>query len=359
MTSAETQSAKTQSAEAQSAEARGAEITGIALIGCGRIGRVHARNVAAHPRARLIACHDASPAAAAAVAGETGARPSPSLDALLADPAIRAVLVAASTGTHLDLITRAARAGKAVLCEKPIDLDLARAEACWREIAPLRPLVMVGFNRRFDPTFRALHARLAAGEIGRLEQLVLISRDPAPPPPGYVAASGGLFRDMTIHDLDMARHLAGPIVEVQAMGANLIDPGIEAAGDIDAAMLVLRAASGALVHVSNSRRCAYGYDQRIEAFGAAGMLQAHNHHRTTVEAWGHGRTRAMDPVQGFFIDRYADAYRAELDHFVGCVETGAAPLTDFAAGLEALRLADAALASMTTGRAVRVEAPAD
>jgi len=259
--------------------------------------------------------------------------------------------VASSTDTHVDLIARSVRAGKAVFCEKPIHLDMARVDACWAGISGLNPTVMLGFNRRFDPSFRALRDRVMAGEVGCVEQVVITSRDPAPPPAAYVAVSGGLFRDMTIHDFDMARYLAGDIVEVHAVGANLIDPAIAEQGDFDAAMLILRAASGALVHINNSRRCAYGYDQRIEVFGAAGMLQAHNRHVTTIEAWGGERTRAQDRVQDFFIARYAEAYRAELDHFIGCIETGSAPLAGFAEGREALRLADAALESAATGRA--------
>ena len=328
---------------------------GFALFGCGRIGRMHARNIRAHAGAELVACYDVAGPAAAALADELGSSQSQSVDAALADPRVQAVFIASSTDTHVELIARSVQAGKAVLCEKPIDLDIARVDACWRAIAELRPMVMLGFNRRFDPSFRALRDRLAAGEIGRVEQVVITSRDPAPPPPSYVAGSGGLFRDMTIHDFDMARYLAGDIVEVQAMGANLIDPEIEAQGDVDAAMLVMRAASGALVHINNSRRCAYGYDQRIEVFGQAGMLQAHNRHLTTVEAWNSERTRAMDPVPNFFIARYADAYRVELDHFIECIETGAAPLAGFADGREALRLADAALESMASGRAVRLD----
>ncbi len=327
---------------------------GFAILGCGRIGRIHARNIRAHAGAELVACYDVAGLAAAVVAAELGAFQAQSVDEVLAEPRVRAVLIASSTDTHVELIARSVQAGKAVLCEKPIDLDIARVDACWRAISGLRPMVMLGFNRRFDPSFRALRDRVVAGEIGRVEQVVITSRDPAPPPASYVAGSGGLFRDMTIHDFDMARYLAGDIVEVQAMGANLIDPEIQAEGDIDAAMLVMRAASGALVHINNSRRCAYGYDQRIEVFGHAGMLQAHNRHPTTVEAWGRECTRAMDPVQDFFITRYADAYRAELDHFIECMETGAAPLAGFAEGREALRLADAALESMASGRVVRL-----
>jgi len=331
---------------------------GFAILGCGRIGKMHARNIAEHPRAELVACYDVTAAAAEAIAREHGAKAMGSVEEALACPSVRAVFIASSTDTHAELIVRAVQAGKAVLCEKPIDLSMDRVEACWREIAPLRPLVAIGFNRRFDPSFKALRDRLQAGEIGKLEQAVITSRDPASPPAQYIATSGGLFLDMTIHDFDMARYLAGDIVEVQAMGANLVSPAIQEAGDIDAAMVVMRAASGALVHINNSR-CAFGYDQRIEAFGEKGMLLAGNRHATTVEAWGAGQTHAQDPVLDFFVERYTEAYRAELDQFIGCVEQGAAPLAGFAEGREALRLADAALESLRTGRAVRVEPTAE
>ena len=325
-----------------------------AILGCGRIGRMHARHIRAHPRAELVVCYDVAGAAALETAAETGAVVADSAADAIGHHEVDAVFIASSTDTHVDLLTLAARAGKPVLCEKPIDLDLARVDACWEDIGRLAPLIVLGFNRRFDPSFRSLRERLLAGEIGRLEQAVITSRDPAPPPVSYVQGSGGLFRDMTIHDFDMARYLAGDIVEVQAMGANLVDPAIGAAGDIDAAMILLRAASGALVHINNSRRCAYGYDQRIEAFGKKGMLQAQNRHLTTVEAWTATATGVRDPVQDFFITRYAEAYWAELDHFVDCVENGTRPIAGFAEGRESLRLADAALQSMHEGRAVRI-----
>jgi myo-inositol 2-dehydrogenase/D-chiro-inositol 1-dehydrogenase len=327
--------------------------TRFGLIGCGRIGRMHARNIAAHPMAQLIVCHDLMADASEACASEVGAQTAPSVDALLGAD-IDAVFIASATDTHVDLITRSVQVGKAVLCEKPVDLDMRRVEACEREIGRLADRVMLGFNRRFDKSFGALRKRLLDGEIGRLEQMVITSRDPAPPPPQFIASSGGLFRDLTIHDFDMARYLAGDIVEVQAMGANLIDPAIEAAGDIDAAMVIMRAASGALVHINNSRRCAYGYDQRIEAFGSGGMLQAQNQHPTTVEAWTAEHTHAQDRVPNFFIDRYAEAYRAEIGHFVECLASGKPFLAGFAEGKAALQLADAALASLASGRAETV-----
>ena len=197
------------------------------------------------------------------------------------------------------------QAGKAVLCEKPIDLDLARVDACWADIKGLDATVMVGFNRRFDPSFAEMRNRVASGEIGRLEQLIITSRDPAPAPAAYIASSGGLFRDMTIHDFDMARFFLGDVVEVQAMGANLIEPYIAEAGDIDSAMVVLRGAGGELCQIVNSRRCSFGYDQRLEAFGAEAMLSAGNQTATSVRRSGASGTETAPPYLNFFLDRYA------------------------------------------------------
>jgi myo-inositol 2-dehydrogenase/D-chiro-inositol 1-dehydrogenase len=323
-----------------------------AVLGCGRIGRMHARNLARHPRAQLVSVFDIVAKSATDTAAELGVTAAATVEEILADSRVQAVLIATSTDTHVPLIVAAAKAGKAVLCEKPIDLSLARAEACGVEIAPLGATVMIGFNRRFDPSFRAVHNRVQAGEIGTLEQLVITSRDPSPPPIAYVKVSGGIFRDMTIHDFDLARYLAGDIDSVYATGANLIDPDIGAAGDIDAAMIVLRAKSGALIHINNSRRCAYGYDQRVEAFGSTGMLQAQNRFATSVQHWGKGGTGTRDTAQPFFIERYAEAYAAEIDHFVESVLIGQPPTSSFADGVAALKLAEAAGESLRSGKAV-------
>ena len=326
-----------------------------AVLGCGRIGRMHALNLARHPRAELVYVYDVVEAPAVEAADATGARRAGDVDEILQARNVEAVLIASSTDTHLDLLVRAVEAGKAVLCEKPIDLDLAKVDACWARIEGRSPTVMVGFNRRFDASFMALRDRIAAGEIGKLEQVVITSRDPGPPPLAYIEVSGGLFRDMTIHDFDMARYLMGDIESVHATGANLVDEGIRQAGDIDAAMITLVARSGALCQISNSRRCAYGYDQRVEAFGEKGMLQAGNQRPTTVSFWGAAATEARDPVLNFFIERYTPAYLAEIDHFVECVENGRTPLVGYSDGREALRLADAALKSMRTGQTVRLD----
>src|SRR5437016_1193265 len=291
-------------------------MVGVAVVGCGRIGRVHARNAAGNSRASLVMVFDVAGAAAEQTATELGVKAARSLEEVLSERSVDAVLVATPTDTHVPLITAAVKAGKAVLCEKPVDLDPQRARECWSGSAGGNPRVVIGFNRRFDPSFRALRERLQRGEIGTLELALITSRDPAPPPAAYIKTSGGLMRDMTIHDFDMARYLAGDIAQVHAFGANLVDPGIGKLGDIDTCSVSLRAKSGALLQINNSRRCVYGYDQRIEAFGSNGMLQAANQYATTVESWSAERTGAREPTLNFFIERYREAYTSEVDAFV-------------------------------------------
>jgi myo-inositol 2-dehydrogenase/D-chiro-inositol 1-dehydrogenase len=327
----------------------------LALFGCGRIGKVHAAAIAANPHAELAWVCDPVEPAASALAQQYGSAAGSDVNAVLADDRVDAVLVASSTPTHVDLLTRAVLAGKPVLCEKPIDLDIAKVDACWDRIASMTPTVMVGFNRRFDPTFREIHDRMRAGEIGRLEQLVITSRDPAPAPADYLAVSGGLFRDMTIHDFDLARWFLGEVVEVQAMGANLVADYIGELGDIDTAVVVLRGADGALCQITNSRHCAFGHDQRVEAFGSTGMLSAANQLPTSVRYAGAERAEATNPYLNFFLERYGDAYRLELEHFVTAIENGGRPAPGFADGRAALVLADAANESVRTGRTVRLE----
>jgi myo-inositol 2-dehydrogenase / D-chiro-inositol 1-dehydrogenase len=325
-----------------------------ALFGCGRIGRVHADSIDVHPRAQLAWVYDPIESAAHEVAERHGAATAPTVDAALDDPGVDAVVIASATATHVDLLTRAVRAGKAVLCEKPIDLDLARVDRCWTEIAALNPTVLLGFNRRFDPSFREVRDRIAAGDIGRLEQLTIVSRDPAPAPREYLAASGGLFRDMTIHDFDLVRFFLGEVVEVYATGANVVADYIAELGDIDSAVVALRAADGTLCHITNSRHSAFGYDQRLEAFGSDGMLSVGNQHPSSVRLSNANQTEAAREYLNFFLDRYTPAYRAELDHLIRAIEQGDQPSPGFADGREALALADAALKSLRTGQMVRL-----
>jgi myo-inositol 2-dehydrogenase/D-chiro-inositol 1-dehydrogenase len=324
------------------------------LLGAGRIGRIHGQNLVASRDAALVSVADAVPEAATALAVETGAAVS-SLDAILADRTLDAVLICTPTDTHAELIEAAVASGKAVFCEKPVDLDAGRIRRCLAAVARAGKPLMIGFNRRFDPSFAALERRLRAGEAGAVEIVSVISRDPAPPPVDYVRRSGGLFRDMMIHDFDMARFLlAEEPVEVFALGSALVDPGIGAAGDVDTAAVLLRTGSGRIAQISNSRRASYGYDQRIEVHGSKGMLRAGNILETTVEIATEAGFRA-DPAQNFFLARYAAAYRAELDAFIAAVRGEAAPSPSGEDGLKAQILADAATESARSGRPVTVD----
>jgi myo-inositol 2-dehydrogenase/D-chiro-inositol 1-dehydrogenase len=323
------------------------------VFGAGRIGKLHARNVAQHPGARLKYVVDPAPGAAEQVAQPLGAKgvldPAPALS----DPEVDAVLIASSTNTHVDLITASARAGKAVLCEKPIDLDVERVDACLADLRRHRVPVAIGFNRRFDPTNQALRRGIADGEVGRIELLVITSRDPAPPPLDYIRVSGGQFRDMMIHDFDLARWLLGEEpVEVVAKASCLVDPEIGAAGDVDTSMVILRTASGALCHINNSRRAVYGYDQRVEVFGSKGMLQTQNQRATTLRRWTAQTTDAQDVLLNFFLERYMQSYVNELEDFIQAVEARRSPSVTAEDGRRALLLADAALRSYQTGGTV-------
>lgn len=324
-------------------------------FGAGRIGRMHARNLAANPRVQLAGIYDVDSTASARAAKECGTRCADSVDAILGDAAIDAVLIASSTDTHCELIERSARAGKAVLCEKPIHLDIGRVDACKRVVDRSGVPVQIGFNRRFDPSHAALQRAARDGELGQLEQGVITSRDPSPPPVEYLQVSGGIFRDMAIHDFDIARFLFGEEpVEVTAMGAVLVDPEIGEIGDYDGVMAVLRMESGALCHINCSRRCAYGYDQRIELFGEQGMLVSENPTPTNVSRHTAASTAARGQLHHFFIERYAESYLREINAFVDSIESGVAPSPSFEDGRRALVLADAAIESAASGRAVTV-----
>lgn len=325
----------------------------VCLFGAGRIGRIHAANVAAEPAAELRYVVDVDRRAAEELAAATGAEVA-GADAALAG--VDAAIIASSTDTHLPLIEAAARAGVPVLCEKPLDLDTARAQRAVQVAHEAGIPLYLGFNRRYDPGFRRIRDEIAAGAIGRVEVVTITSRDPSPPPLDYVRRSGGLFRDMTIHDLDMARWLLGEEpVSVFASASCLVDPSIEEAGDVDTAVVVLRTASGALCQITNSRRCSYGYDQRLEVFGSLGMLRADNETVTRVEhAGAHGFS--TEPALPFFLERYRDAYRLELHDFIGAVGGATpGPLATGTDGVRALMLADAAEAARRTGAAVPVE----
>jgi len=325
----------------------------IALLGCGRIGQVHARAIKDNPDATVTAVADAMPAAAEALAAKTGAEVR-SIDAIMVSPDVDAVVIGTPTTTHYDLIHLAAKAGKGIFCEKPVDLSSERILDCIKVVEEAGVSFLTAFNRRFDPSFAALQGRIAAGDIGQVELVTILSRDPGPPPIDYVKTSGGLFRDMMIHDLDMARFLMGEDpVGIHAVGSCLVDPAIGEAGDVDTAAVTLTTKSGAICQISCSRRATYGYDQRIEVHGARGMLRADNQRENTVE-FANGAGFATAPAQSFFLERYERAYAAEMESFVAALREGRAPSPGIHDGLKAQKLADAATMSMKTGKTIRL-----
>ncbi len=319
-----------------------------ALLGAGRIAGVHATAISTNPGSRLVAVSDINTEAAGKLAAQYGAE-ARTTDAILADKSIDAVLIATSTDTHSDLIERATAAGKAVLCEKPVDLSLARAQACQKAVAHNGRPVMIGFNRRFDPNFSALKAALDKGEIGKPELLSITSFDPAPPPVAYIKVSGGLFRDMMIHDFDMANFLMGAApVSVSAVGSSIVDPAIGQAGDVDTAVVTLTYSDGRIAVIKNSRRAVYGYDQRVELLGSEGLLQAQNMlENTVVKSTTAGVTGAKPTY--FFLERYMPAYAAEWAAFVLAVNSGSTLPVTLDDGVAALAMAEAATQSARTG----------
>ena len=324
----------------------------VALFGAGRIGKVHAASVRMDPRSELACVTDVMGEAAEALARDHGVDVRDA-DAILADPSIDAILIASSTNTHADLIEAGAKAGKAIFCEKPIDLDLGRALAVRKIAAAHDRPVMMGFNRRFDPNFAGLKAALDAGEIGRGEMLAVTSFDPAPPPVEYIKVSGGLYRDMMIHDFDMCAFLFGMPETVMAHGSNLVDPAIGAAGDIDTGVVVLTYSDGRIATIRNSRRAIYGYDQRVEVLGSEGLLSAENERETTVSKATAGGVVSAKPVF-FFLERYMRAYTVEWGAFVDAVVDGRPVPATVQDGVNALALAEAANRSLAERRPVAV-----
>ncbi len=326
----------------------------VALFGAGRIGRIHAANLSAMSGIQLVAVSDPVEAACADLAKIHGARVD-SIDNIFADSSIDAVVIGSPTTTHSDLITRAAQSGKHIFCEKPVDLSAERARACADAVAKANVACMIGFQRRFDPTFSEAKARLDRGDIGNPEMLIITSRDPGAPPVEYIKNSGGIFRDMLIHDFDVFRWiLCGDGDEaawLSASGSCLVDPAIGEAGDMDSTAVTIKTQKGRLCQINTTRRAAYGYDQRFEVTGSLGMLQCGNHRPSEVTQSDGHNTRVDNP-EAFFLQRYANAYRLEIEHFFTQLQNGGSFKTTVEDGVRAQILADAAAESAQTGKAV-------
>ncbi len=326
------------------------------VFGAGRMGAQHIANVAAHPGARLAYVCDPDLTRATELASRYGAKAVQSPEEALSDASVDAVIIASATNTHVDLIIASAKAGKAVLCEKPIDLDIARVDFCAEAIKDCDVPVMIGFQRRFDATHRAVAQAVRAGEVGQVEVVTVISRDPSPPPVSYIKVSGGQFHDQMIHDFDIALWMTGATggLSLVAMGSNLVDPAIGEAGDTDTAHVMIRFDSGAIARIDCSRRATYGYDQRVEVFGSKGMVASANLTQTGIERFGPSGTAQRAPLIPGFMERYLPTYATELDYFIQTVSRGEKPQPNFHSGRNAMLLADAARTSMKEGRVVRV-----
>ena len=327
----------------------------IGVIGAGRIGIVHSGSVHDTEGAELAVIVDAVEESAAKLAGKYGVKHTTNVDDIFTKGDVDAIIVGSPTPTHVDLISRAIDAGIHVLCEKPVDLDINRANTISDKVKNSKTNVSIAFNRRYDPNFAAVHARVAAGEIGKLEQLILTSRDPGEPPRAYIAVSGGIFRDQVIHDFDIARFFVGDIAEVSTFAANAFSSDIKAEGDFDTAVTNMRSVGGKLVSIVSSRRAVFGYDQRLEAFGEKGMLQVSNLTDTSVQSFASDHTAKKDPFMAFFLERYAASYRKELALFIESINTGKQLNPTYEDGCKALILADAATESAKTGKVITIK----
>lgn len=324
----------------------------VAVIGAGRIGQIHSEAIASHPEATLALVCDPFGSAAADLAARYGARSCLEAAEVFADPEVDAVVIGSPSTFHAEQVLAAAKAGKAVLCEKPVAISAKEGRWLEDELAKIdHQPIMVGFQRRFDPTMRRMRELLAEGAIGELDQVTITSRDPGPPPASYIAQSGGIFKDMTIHDFDLARFYMGDVAEVTAIGQPLL-PDVTAAGDVSAAVIMLKASSGAVAVILNNRLCATGYDQRLELHGNQGSLHMENQRPTSLLVNGAHASAAKDPYLDFFLTRYAEAYRNELIAFIESINKGADVSPTVHDGVQALVLAEAAATSMSTGQTV-------
>ena len=318
------------------------------LIGAGRIGKMHAQNIANHPLCNLLYIYDVNTELASSVAETSKAKIANNAEEAINDKDVDAVFIASATNTHIDYIILAAQAGKAIFCEKPIDLDITKVDYCRKKIKNLNVPIQIGFNRRFDPSHKKLKLSKDEGEIGKLEKIIITSRDPNPPPKDYLKLSGGIFRDMSIHDFDFCRFILGndPIKEISAHASQLFSDDIRDVDDYDTSMVIMKSQSGVLCHINNSRRAIYGYDQRVEIFGSNGMLISNNQTPNSLEKYNATFTGSKELIYHFFIERYNQAYKDQLDDFVNMVVNKLSPSATFEDGRKALIIANAAYVSL-------------
>ena len=326
----------------------------VGLLGTGRIGSLHAKTIASHRESNLCTVSDIDSESANRLGLQHGAVVKPANE-VVSDPNIDAILIATSTDTHSDFIEKASAAGKAILCEKPVDLSLKRAKECLHNVSTSKNSIMIGFNRRFDPNFAQLKKSLDNNEIGKCELLTITSFDPAPPPLSYIKTSGGLYRDMMIHDFDLSNFIMGELpITISAVGHSLVNPEIGAAGDVDTAVVTMVFSDGKIAVIKNSRRAAYGYDQRVEILGAEGLLQADNILESSVVKSTKVGVISAKPKY-FFLERYMSAYKAEWDAFVKSINDNQPVPVTLEDGVAALAMAEAATQSQISGKTIKLE----
>ena len=332
------------------------KILKFALLGVGRIGKMHAANIALNPKCSIECLYDIDSNAANKIADLFGGTVTLSPEEAISNPNVDIVYICTSTSTHTEYILSAAKAGKAIFCEKPIDLDIDRVNNCKKELEKYDIPLHIGFNRRFDPSHLSANERKNKGKIGRLEQIIITSRDPSAPSAAYLKVSGGMFRDMTIHDFDLACFILqnDPIVEIYATGDRLFSAEAKEANDIDTAMIIMKSESGVLCHINNSRHASYGYDQRVELFGNKGMLISDNQTPTSVTTYSDESTSSKDHILDFFIDRYEIAYKNQLEDFVNCIINKKPTTVNFEDGRKALIIANAAYDSFKNKKTVKI-----
>ena len=328
-----------------------------ALLGVGRIGKIHAANIALNPKSSIECIYDIDSNNAKKVADSFGGSVASSSQEAISNPNVDIVYICSATSTHTEYILSAAKAEKGIFCEKPIDLDINKVEQCKKDLENFNVPIHIGFNRRFDPSHISTKERKDKGEIGKLEQIIITSRDPSGPSAAYLKVSGGMFRDMTIHDFDLASFILGndPIVEIFATGDRLFSIEAKEAKDIDTAMIIMKSESGVLCHINNSRHSSYGYDQRVELFGNKGMLISDNQTPTSVRKYNNETTNSKDPILNFFIERYDVAYKNQLENFINCIISKKPTTVNFEDGRNALIIANAAYESLNTGKSVKIK----
>ena len=325
-------------------------------MGAGRIGKMHAKIISAHPNTNLKYVFDVNSKFANEVAKSTKCSKATSPEEAINSKNIDAVLIASATPTHTKFITMAAKAGKAIFCEKPIDLDIKKVNKCLDKIKNTKVPIQIGFNRRFDSSHAKTQQARLKKDIGELEMIVITSRDPEPPGMDYLKAAGGFFRDTTIHDFDLTRFILGddPVVQISAFGEALFDKNVKKQKDHDTAMFILKSKKGVLIHINNSRRAVYGYDQRVEVFGSKGMIISNNQTPTSVEKFTNKSTNVKDPIHFFFIERYEQAYKDQFNEFIKCLVNKTKPKVTFEDGRNALIIANAAYESYKSGKVVNI-----